>query len=177
MPMIVTCPCGRQLQLDEQYAGTKVRCPICQQIFQTPGQEMGDFLMENTAPPSEPASPRIAPSAGVAPTGKPDPTIFDMAPSYPSVSAPDRPRSRPVVEHAEAEGPPTRSWPILRILDICAGVLLLGAIVILIVSLRDLRQASAPSASYAGVIVGILLGTTMMVAGGMWYVFRIVFRG
>jgi hypothetical protein len=176
MPMIVTCPCGRQLQLDEQYAGTRVRCPICQQTFQTPGREIGDFQMENAAPPSEPVpgSPRVAASAGVVPTGQPDPTIFDLAPSHPGAPAPARPRSRPVVRHAGIESQPTRLWPILRILDVCAGLMLLGAIVILIVSLRDLRLASA---SYAGVIVGILLGTMMMVAGGLWYVFRIVYRG
>jgi hypothetical protein len=170
MPMIVTCPCGRQLQLDEQYAGTRVRCPICQQIFQAPGRDIGDFQMENSAPPSEPmpASPRLAASV---PAGWPDPSVFDLAPSPPRASAPVRPHSRPVVRHGKEVGPSRRSWPVLRMFDLCAGVLLLGAVIALVVSLHHLAAASAPS---AGGIVGVLLGAMLTIACGLWFFFRLV---
>ena len=167
MPMIVTCPCGRQLQLDEQYAGTRVRCPICQQIFQAPGPAIGDFQMENAAPTSEPP-PHVAASV---PARQPDPTIFDLAPSHPGAAAPTRPRSRPVVRHARDEASPTKSRRITRILDVCAGLLLLGAIITVAVSIHRLAVASAPT---VGSIVGVLLGSMLMVAGGLWFLFRLI---
>src|SRR5579871_295740 len=158
MPMIVTCPCGRQLQLDEQYAGTRVRCPICQQIFQTPGREIGDFQMENAAPPSEPmpVSRHIAAPGGVMPASQPDPSIFGLAPSYPSTSSPARPRTRPLVPHAEVESRPRRSWPVLRMLDVCAALLLLGGGIALVSFLQALGRASATSTDAAGILVGVL---------------------
>ncbi len=170
MPMIVTCPCGRQLQLDERYAGTRVRCPICQQIFHVPGRNAGDFQMENPAPPSEPmpASPR---AAAPAPAGQPDRSVFELTPSPPKAPAPARPRSRPVVRHGADASPPPRSWRLTRILDIFVGILLLGAVLTLVISLRHLAASSTPS---AGNIGGVLLGAMLVVACGLWFFFRLI---
>jgi len=151
MAMIVTCPCGRQLRLDEQFVGKRVRCPICQQIFVAAGSAGGDFQIENTIPPSEP-EPTPAPLRE-APTirspREPEPTIFDLAPPYESESARPasrtRPPSRPTIREDEGEREemerirrkirrPSGSrgklrpgtWPITKALDILAGAMLLA---------------------------------------------------
>ncbi len=175
MAMIVTCPCGRQLRLDEQLIDKRVRCPICQQTFVAAGSEGGDFQIENTIPPSEPASTpalsREAPT--IRSPREPEPTTYDLAPSSESKSARPAPRTRPPSrptigeveddeeESAESERirrkirrpsasrgkPRPGSWPNVKVFDRIAGALLVGALIAFFLSILNLRLASASSAT------------------------------
>ena len=65
--MLLACPgCSRQLNVPDQSAGQKVRCPLCQVVFRTPPASP-----VATAPPA-PAPPVFNPPAR-APAAPPDP--------------------------------------------------------------------------------------------------------
>jgi hypothetical protein len=53
MPVIVACPCGKQLSINESLAGKKVKCPGCGNVFIAPGP---------SDPQPAPPPPRPAPS-------------------------------------------------------------------------------------------------------------------
>lgn len=51
MPITFACPCGRQLQMDDEFAGKRARCPECGAVVLVPTAE---------PPPLPPAPPRLA---------------------------------------------------------------------------------------------------------------------
>ena len=184
MAMIVTCPCGRQLRLDEQFVGKMVRCPICQQTFVAAGSEGGHFPIENPAPPSEASSPRLREAPANRPPRASEPGTYDLAPPYESEPPrPDsraRPRSRSVIREVEdaeevepeeinrtrrksrrpsdSRGKPCPgSWQITRYLDICAAVMMIGGISLIFTSIQNMRLASISSATPRQITLAQLL--------------------
>src|SRR6185437_8526192 len=180
MAIIVTCPCGRQLRLDEQFVGKKVRCPICQQIFMAAGSAGGDFQIENTLPPSEPAPipPRLREAPATLSPQDAEPATFDLAPSDERESTP--PRSRPRIADDEADDyshkidrikrknrRPSGSqgllrpgtWSITKALDIIASLMLIGAAIALFLSILNIKLVSASSATPQRITLSQLLAS------------------
>jgi hypothetical protein len=180
MAMIVTCPCGRQLRLDEQFAGRTVRCPICRQTFVASADKVGDFQIENPLPPSEPAPPpRLRETPATRPSQDSESSTYDLAPA--SASKPASPASRPrpairAIEDDDEEPEESErirrkvrrpsgsrgqlrpgSWPNVKAFDLTAGVLLIGALVAFFLSILNLSLASASSATPQRITLAQLL--------------------
>lgn len=72
MTVAVTCQCGKQLRVREEFLGKKVRCPECQTIMVVPAassgaeDEGGSYGLESAAPPARTA-PRGSKPAGRRP--------------------------------------------------------------------------------------------------------------
>ncbi|MGL6096202.1 MAG: hypothetical protein ACRC7O_10455 [Fimbriiglobus sp.] len=39
MPITYPCPCGQNLEIDDEHAGQMVTCPICQLTSEAPGDD------------------------------------------------------------------------------------------------------------------------------------------
>src|SRR5262249_35582713 len=62
MPMVITCECGKPLQVREELAGKRVRCPVCQKILtvpEAPRAAADDVAYRVQPAPSRPAEPRV----------------------------------------------------------------------------------------------------------------------
>jgi hypothetical protein len=55
MPITLSCPCGKPLRVADQYAGKKVKCPICGAI-QTAGEPAASSPIAQAAAPKQPES-------------------------------------------------------------------------------------------------------------------------
>ncbi len=62
MPITWTCPCGKSLRVADEYAGKRVKCPVCNGVSMAPKPEPAFEVVENTAaltsPPQKPATVR-----------------------------------------------------------------------------------------------------------------------
>jgi uncharacterized protein (TIGR00266 family) len=58
MPMVITCECGKPLQVREELAGKRVRCPVCQKVLAVPEAPRAaeDVAYRVQAEPSRPAA-------------------------------------------------------------------------------------------------------------------------
>ena len=48
MPVTFTCSCGKTLQVKDEFAGRRVRCPACQQPVSVPAADLGFEVVEDT---------------------------------------------------------------------------------------------------------------------------------
>lgn len=44
MPIALSCPCGRSLNVKGDLAGRKIRCPECQDVLKVPGGEEEEYV-------------------------------------------------------------------------------------------------------------------------------------
>lgn len=92
MPILVPCSCGKNLQLPDDLAGKKVRCPVCKGVMRVPPAA--------APPPPKPApvkKPASAPNpAASAPAPKPAPAKEPARPSRPAAAKESRPEPKPV---------------------------------------------------------------------------------
>jgi hypothetical protein len=61
MPIALSCPCGRALNIKDEFAGRKIRCPACKSVLAVPAAEKeaeGDDLMLEVLPADEPEDSR-----------------------------------------------------------------------------------------------------------------------
>jgi hypothetical protein len=107
MKMQITCPkCAGTLAVEEEQAGSEIRCPACQQAFPVPSPPVGEGIKLREAP------------TGPAPvTGKPGPAAMP----WPARTAPAAGRPR----MPNPNGPPQWS-PVRLIVRIVVGLFLLG---------------------------------------------------
>jgi hypothetical protein len=56
MAIVVSCTCGRRLQISEEYAGRQGTCPSCGNTFDLPGATPTEVLSSTTSLPAPPAS-------------------------------------------------------------------------------------------------------------------------
>src|SRR5437870_2853564 len=102
MAQVVDCPeCRRQLQIPEQYAGKRVRCPECRADFVAGADNL-------SVPKPAPAAPRLDESVSPSLPGRSEP---------PTPPASPRPRQRtrlgPLEKQDQRTGPKQRrkiSW-------------------------------------------------------------------
>jgi hypothetical protein len=63
MPIVLTCPCGRRLQIRDEYAGQEGKCPACGRTFDIPApseDETAPFSLEPVRKPEpEPEVPEV----------------------------------------------------------------------------------------------------------------------
>jgi hypothetical protein len=60
MPIIVNCPCGRKLKIQDEFAGQEGTCPACNRVLQIPMPEDDLEVVEPAEPPTlEPASEEV----------------------------------------------------------------------------------------------------------------------
>jgi len=72
MPLVVTCTCGKRLQVAEEHAGKRVKCPGCQAVVTVPAKA-GAPAAAAASRPAAAAPPRPAPAAAAP---KPDMVRF-----------------------------------------------------------------------------------------------------
>ncbi|HEY7426162.1 MAG TPA: hypothetical protein VH682_18170 [Gemmataceae bacterium] len=61
MPIALSCPCGRALNIKDEFAGRKIRCPECKSVLAVPAAEKeteADDLMLEVLPADEPEEVR-----------------------------------------------------------------------------------------------------------------------
>lgn len=61
MPLVVNCSCGKRLQVRDELAGKKFRCPACQSVIEAPSvDQSGTAVLVATpeAPPAPPPPPK-----------------------------------------------------------------------------------------------------------------------
>ena len=60
MAIIVNCPCGRKLKIQDEFAGQEGTCPACNRVLQIPLPEDDLEVIQPAEPPTlEPASEEI----------------------------------------------------------------------------------------------------------------------
>jgi hypothetical protein len=200
MSIIVTCMCGRSLRLRDEYAGDLVRCPACQQVFCAPG---GDLV---TPPPEleTPSVGSAIPNLEIGPpaqASEPEPSVFGLAPEEGPEEAPRQAPPRPPRASEERDEPRELTdvssrrrirktsggllrpgtWKLRPALDVGAAVLLLSAAALLFVSLINLsryliRHEGSRPPSPTLIVVGVAAAVLLLVLGGLWFIFRLVFR-
>jgi hypothetical protein len=91
MTIRFSCPCGREIQARDEYAGTQGRCPTCGRVVDIPVSEgpvppdPEDGSRESPFMPA-PAPPPLAPPAG--PPRHPPPPRAGQAPGAWSLGCP-----------------------------------------------------------------------------------------
>ena len=60
MPITLRCSCGKTLQVKDEYAGKRVRCPACSDALTVPVPEPQFEVVEDEEP-APPPRPRAAP--------------------------------------------------------------------------------------------------------------------
>src|SRR5262249_41589727 len=78
MPIKVTCGQGHKLNVPDNLAGRKVRCPRCKDVVAVPGLEETD--VEHEALPAPTAVKKTAKPAAPGPEGRPEDEIDDQPP-------------------------------------------------------------------------------------------------
>jgi hypothetical protein len=63
MPIDLTCPCGKRLQVSDEFAGRQGRCPACGGLLQIPER---DGTVTGVAPPPDGATQAVVTARGVA---------------------------------------------------------------------------------------------------------------
>jgi hypothetical protein len=58
MPLTFACPCGQQLEVDDQYAGMPVSCPTCNAVVNAPARRRAVAIA--IAPPPRPVGSKNA---------------------------------------------------------------------------------------------------------------------
>ena len=151
------CTCGQQLQAREENAGKVVLCPACQQRVTVPNEPSTSVQPEE---PREPAAPRQR--------------VQRERPELPEESEleserEDRPRRRAA---AGSSGKATASL-ILGIVSFCGCTFLTGlpAILLGILSLRDIGRAAGAMTGKPMAMIGIVLGSlgTLCLPPGYFY--------
>jgi hypothetical protein len=56
MAILFDCPCGTQVEAEDQQVGREVRCPVCREVLLVPSASTGTFRSGTAAPP-----PRVTP--------------------------------------------------------------------------------------------------------------------
>jgi hypothetical protein len=90
MPIAIECGCGRRLRVKDEFAGRKVRCPVCAEVVTAPpatgaADEAMQVLLTETPPvrrkPRPPQPPPLPPEPEVsARRGPPPRPILDDEP-------------------------------------------------------------------------------------------------
>src|SRR5438270_176083 len=70
MPVLISCQCGKQLRVPDEYAGRRVKCPVCGQPTSVPNGTAATAPPQTAAyqPPAPPPAPPGLPTA-TAPAG------------------------------------------------------------------------------------------------------------
>ena len=96
MPTLVTCSCGKKLNVRDELVGKKVKCPACGGILEVAAALVAEEIVEvEETPARKPAPPR-----------KPPPVPAGSAPSGPPPRAKEGPRPK---EEDEADAPAARN--------------------------------------------------------------------
>jgi hypothetical protein len=94
MPIYLTCPCGKVLQVGDEMAGRQGRCPVCSRVLAIPGH--GALGPSAAPPPPEPASPVTA-IPGPVESGEPGSPAYAAVPlpAAPTAALPEERTGRP----------------------------------------------------------------------------------
>lgn len=138
MPFQVKCPsCSARLTLDEAFAGKKMRCGKCQQVFMAP-------QVPTPPTPVAPSPERIAsPIAAGPPAPPPGPTGLD---GKGQVSRPDRESAAKAPSSGSPDNPPRKPGRLGRRRWVLASLTLVALVggMILYFVLRDPAQEEEP---------------------------------
>src|SRR4051794_27375237 len=91
MAIQVSCQCGKQLRVKDEYAGRKGKCPACGGVIQIPAAEPDLFDLKDepavapkkVAPPPPRPSPVSAPMAARSPQPRTSPQMMKAKPATP----------------------------------------------------------------------------------------------
>jgi hypothetical protein len=61
MPITFPCACGQSLQVKDEHAGRKTRCPVCRNVMQIPVSEIAEFDIEVLESPPPKSSIKAKP--------------------------------------------------------------------------------------------------------------------
>ena len=112
MPTVVSCSCGKKLNVRDELIGKKVKCPACGGVLTVAAEvsviSAADVVEDDDAPPArKPAPP------GKPPPGKPPPVPGKSAPGGP----PPRPSKEPRAEDDEDRAPAKSGAAVWRCLS------------------------------------------------------------
>jgi hypothetical protein len=166
MPILIQCSCGKQLQAKEEHAGKRVKCPACGAVVDVPT-----------------ARTAVEPAAGIAPPPSPRPA----PPPQPALAR------RFEDEGEQALGPPGRTRGgggtgisvkaifslVLGILSLfCSVFTCIPAVVLALLSFRDIGRSGGSLAGKGFAIAGIITGVVgtlcnlpiLLIIPGMYFV-------
>jgi hypothetical protein len=147
MPIAVSCTCGRAMQIKDEFAGRKVRCPDCRGVVEVPEPHLLTDELEvlNVAPPE--ADVDTKPSRASVTARPPRPVRDDD-----ETGVCDEPRRRPVDDEPPSR-PERKRRPRPRIR----------------------REDPSPRGGFGTVNAGIAGGLLMMLIAVVWFVGGLMF--
>jgi hypothetical protein len=148
MPIAVSCTCGRAMQIKDEFAGRKVRCPDCRGVVEVPEPHVLNEELEvlNVAPPE--ADVDTKPSRASVTARPPRPVRDDE-----ETVVRDEPRRRP----ADDDEPPSRPERKRRPRP----------------GIR--REAPSPRGGFGTTNAGVAGGLLMMIIAVVWFVVGAMF--
>jgi hypothetical protein len=156
--ILLTCGCGRKLQIDDRFAGQQGRCPACGQTLDIPAgdQRIAPPPEVRAAPPPLPAGNGYPP-----PEGPVYPMVQEVEAPPPQQTAPPADGQRgPLTNHGGGELPSDADFFVPPPAEI-------GELVSAYTSMRQRDEPWTPSARLAWIIfasaIGMLLGVLIAI--------------